>query len=97
MTLKELEQKRNEIVNGFFWVAFSTIFIFGVPAVLAVYVGKKLNNVLGQGNIQYILLFFAFVLSWMYIAREYNLKSQELRDLKQQILKAREEEENSKK
>ncbi len=90
--MKELEQKRDEIVTGFFWVALSTIFIFGVPALIAVYAGKALNTAFDLDIMQYVLLFFAFILSWGIVAREYKKKTKLLRDLRAQILKAREDE-----
>jgi hypothetical protein len=96
MNLKELENKRDEIVTGFFWVALSTVFVFGIPALIAVYAGKKLNTVFGLDIMQYVLLFFAFVISWGIVAREYNKKTKVLKELREQILKAREEEKNNK-
>jgi hypothetical protein len=44
---------------------------------------------------QYVLLFFAFVISWGIVEREYNKKTKVLKELREQILKAREEEKNN--
>lgn len=89
MNLKELEQKREDIVTSFFWLALYIAVIFGVPAVLAALVGNKINSVYNTKGFEFILLFFAFVLSWAIIAREYKKKTRILNDLDSQIKEAR--------
>ncbi len=87
--VKELEQRRDDFITGFFWLAFNTIFIFGIPAVLAVFVGKRLNIFFETRGIQLVLLFFAFVGSWAITIRAYRKKLVTLRTMDEQIKQAR--------
>jgi hypothetical protein len=87
--VKELEQKRDNFVTGFFWLAFNTIFIFGIPAILAAFVGKKLNMILSMQGIQFALLFFAFFGSWAITIHLYRKKLAILRTMDAEIKQAR--------
>ena len=97
MNLKELEEKRDRYTTNFFWLALSTAFIFGIPAVLAAIVGNKLNEAFDKKGIEFGLLFLAFVLSWSIIAREYQKKTKVLKALDQEIKEARLKESKEKK
>lgn len=89
MDLKELTQKRDDIVTSFFWLALHIAFIFGIPAVLAAFIGNKINSIYNIKGVEFLLLFFAFVLSWAIIAREYKRKTKILNDLDAEIKEAR--------
>jgi hypothetical protein len=87
--VKELEQKRDNFVTGFFWLAFNTIFIFGIPAILAALAGKKLNALFSVQGIQFALLFFAFAGSWAITIHLYRKKLAILRTMDDEIKQAR--------
>lgn len=90
MNLKELEKRRDDEVTSFFWLALYIIFIFGIPALIAVWGGNKLNEVFGVKGIQFGLLFLAFVSSWGIIARIYVKKTRTMKAISEEIKKAKE-------
>ncbi len=89
MNLSELEKKRDQIVTNFFWLALYTAFIFGIPAVIAIFVGNKINEFYGVNSAHFVMLFLAFILSWIIVAIEYKRKTKILKDLNEKIKQAR--------
>ena len=90
MNLKELEQKRDAFTTRIFWLMFEMIFIFGIPAVIAVYLAKKLSTTNTDMNWSAIFLFVSFVLSWFIVGMKYKKQTKILNDLNEQIKVARE-------
>ncbi len=90
MNLKELEQKRDAFTTRIFWLMFEMIFIFGIPAVIAVYLAKKLSATNTDMNWSAIFLFVSFVFSWFIVAMKYKKQNRILNDLNAQIKQARE-------
>ena len=90
MNLKELEQKRDAFTTRIFWLMFEMIFIFGIPAVIAVYLAKKLSATNTDMNWSAIFLFVSFVLSWFIVGMKYKKQTKILNDLNEQIKVARE-------
>lgn len=89
MNLKELEQKRDAYTTRIFWLMFEMIFIFGIPAIIAVYLAKKLSAHT-EMNLGAIFLFISFVLSWLIVGVKYKKQTKILNDLSEQIKVARE-------
>lgn len=90
MNLKELEQKRDAFTTRIFWLMFEMIFIFGIPAVIAVYLAKKLSATNTDMNWSAIFLFVSFVFSWFIVGIKYKKQTKILNDLNEQIKIARE-------
>ena len=90
MNLKELEQKRDAFTTRIFWLMFEMIFIFGIPAVITVYLAKKLSTTNTDMNWSAIFLFVSFVLSWFIVGMKYKKQTKILNDLNEQIKVARE-------
>ncbi len=90
MNLKELEQKRDAFTTRIFWLMFEMIFIFGIPAVIAVYLAKKLSATNTDMNWSAIFLFVSFVLSWFIVGIKYKKQTKILNDINEQIKVARE-------
>lgn len=90
MNLKELEQKRDAFTTRIFWLMFEMIFIFGIPAVIAVYLAKKLSAANTDMNWSAIFLFVSFVFSWFIVGIKYKKQTKILNDLNEQIKIARE-------
>lgn len=80
MNLKELEQKRDKEVTGFFWLGLQIAFIFGIPAFLAVWIGGILNQQ-SDTNFRAIFLVLAFVISWVIVILIYQRKTKKLKEL----------------
>lgn len=85
MDLKELEAKKEKEVTGFFWLGLQIAFIFGVPAILAVLLGKRMASFTGKDNIVFICLVFSFVFSWILVAFLYKKKSKRLSEIEEKI------------
>ena len=89
MDIKELEQKRDAHITGFFWLALQIAVIFAVPAVAAALIGKALNSHFSTTGLQYALLLFALILSWGIMAHQYQKKTRELKDVETRLKEAR--------
>lgn len=89
MNLKQLEQKRDAFTTRIFWLMFEMVFIFGIPAIIAVYLAKKLSAHT-EMNLSAIFLFVSFVLSWFIVGVKYKKQTKILNDLNEQIKVARE-------
>ena len=78
---KDLDKKRrDEMATKIFWFSFQTIFIFGIPAFLASYIGLKLDNFYNTGRkITLIMLLFSFIFSWTVIILKYRKISREIK------------------
>jgi uncharacterized membrane protein (DUF485 family) len=92
MNLQELEQKRDAHTTRIFLIMLEMVFIFAIPAIAAVYFGKKLSAINSTLNWSAIFLLVAFVISWTVVAWQYRKQTRILNDLTAQIKKAREEE-----
>ena len=68
---------------------FEMIFIFGIPAVIAVYLAKQFSAQT-EMNWSAIFLFVSFVLSWFIVGMKYKKQTKILNDLNEQIKVARE-------
>ncbi len=89
MDIKELEQKRDAHITGFFWLALQIAIIFAVPAVVAALAGKALNTYFSTSGLQYALLLFALILSWGIMAHQYQKKTRDLKDIEDKLKAAR--------
>lgn len=87
--IKELQVKRDSHTSGFFWLGLYIAFIFGIPAGIAVVVGKKLNTVYSTNKWTTILLFVSFIISWVIVGFKYNQKSKVLNEIESQIKELR--------
>jgi uncharacterized membrane protein YfcA len=89
MNIKELEQKRDDHITGFFWLALQIAIIFAVPAVVAALAGKALNTYFSTTGLQYALLLFALIFSWGIMAHQYQKKTRALKDIETRLKEAR--------
>ena len=92
MNIKELEEKRDKQMTGFFWLGLQIAFIFGVPAFIAVFIGKKIAIKYENSNILIISLFISFVVSWFIVFFIYQKKSKIMKKIEDEIKKLRKEE-----
>lgn len=96
MDIKTLQQERDKHTTGFFWLGLQIAVIFGLPAGIAVFVGKKLNLQFDTNIWTTIFLAAAFVISWVIVGIMYNKKSKILNKIESQIRELRKIEEESK-
>lgn len=85
MELKELEEKRDKEVTGFFWLGLQIAVIFAVPAFSAAFIGKSLAEKFSNKNITTFLLMASFIFSWVVIIFLYNKKSKKMKEIENQI------------
>jgi len=77
MNLDELKKKREAQINGIFILMIEIAFIFALPAIGAIILGRTLDQ--GHtGLYTFILLILAFVISWIITVLIYKHKTQKL-------------------
>lgn len=94
MNLKELENKRDKEVTGFFWLGLQIAFIFGIPAFLAVLLSKIIIGETGNKNITTVFLLISFIFSWVLVFFFYQKKSKKIKIIEDQIKELRKKENN---
>lgn len=86
--MEELKKEQDRYVNKIFWLGFQSSLIFGVPALLAVFIGKKLDYWFGTAKLMtVILLCLAFISSWAVILRQYYRLNKKLKEVNSAIKK----------
>lgn len=84
MNLDELKKKREAQINGIFILMIEIGFIFALPAVIAILLGKKIDA--GKvGLYTGIFLIIAFVISWTITILIYQSKTKKLLETERQI------------
>ncbi len=87
--LIELKKKEENIKTKFFFLSFKIIFIFAIPAFLALFGGKALDKEFGTGKtITLILLALAFISSWILVFYFQRKLVKELRENREEIKKS---------
>lgn len=62
------QKKQKTLRTKAFWIAFEMIFVFGVPAALAILFGEWLTGEMGMESwVTYFLLVLAFITSWVIV------------------------------
>jgi uncharacterized BrkB/YihY/UPF0761 family membrane protein len=90
MDLKDLENQRDKEITGFFWLGLQIAFIFGIPAFLAVLIGKKIASQTNSNTALTLCLIFSFFLSWIFVIFLYKKKSKKIQIIEKQIKKIKE-------
>ena len=90
--LEELKEKRSQQQHKIYLIAIEIIFIFGIPAVVAVFVANWINESfsIDRTLALIVLLLLAFVSSWVILFARLKKVNKELTVINKQI---REEEE----
>lgn len=80
--MEELKKEQDKYVTKVFWLGLQTSLIFGLPALLAVFLGRKLDSWYDSGKlIMIIMLCFAFVLSWTLVLMQYHRLNKKLKEI----------------
>ena len=77
MEITELKKKREAQINSIFILILEIAFIFGIPAIIATFLGKYLDSGKPK-SYTLILLILAFVSSWTITTVLYKKKTRDL-------------------
>ncbi|MFM7088763.1 MAG: hypothetical protein ACKOW9_04520 [Candidatus Paceibacterota bacterium] len=84
-TAEELKQAKDRYVTKIFWLCLNMVVIFLVPALIAVYIGKRLQALYSHiENLTSFLLLFSFIFSWVVVFYYYRFFSKKMRALDEQ-------------
>ncbi|MDX1608151.1 MAG: hypothetical protein R3251_02995 [Candidatus Spechtbacterales bacterium] len=85
--LKELEARRDKVVNKTFILMLEILVIFGMPAAIAFFLGAWLDSTFETGGktLQLASLAVAFVASWIITIAKYRKINRQLEDLDKKI------------
>jgi uncharacterized membrane protein (DUF485 family) len=92
--LQELINERNNLHTKIWRMMLGILIVFGLPAAIAVIVGKYLESVYGTNLYLFILLGIAFVFSWIIVITYMMKVDKKLRALDKRIKELREEEQS---
>ena len=80
--LEALKSEKNKHINKIFWLGLKIALIFAVPALLGVFIGRKLDANAGTGSdITIGILVGTFILSWIITIFLYKKVSKRMREL----------------
>lgn len=86
MNKEELKIKKNKLHNRLYMMMIEIIFIFGVPALIAVFVGGKIDTSLSSGRQWTIIaLVIAFVLSWVFLIMRVKKIGKDIKEVENQL------------
>ena len=91
MDLKTLEEERDKEITGFFWLGLQIAFIFGIPAFLAVWIGKIIAKKIGVNNVVTISLLISFIVSWIIVFYFYQKKAKKIKKIEDEIRRIKNE------
>lgn len=74
------QAKRDEYMNKTFRLMWQVLFIFGIPAAIAVLLGRWIDGE-GERTVTIVLLVIAFVSSWAVIIKKYRALERERKEL----------------
>lgn len=86
-TNEELKNIKEKYINKVFWLTLQIAFIFLIPALFGVWLGKNLDKSYNGGEQKFapFVLFFTFILSWIVVLVYYNKLSKKLKKVNKKI------------
>lgn len=86
MEKEQLKARKNKLQNKLYHMMIEIIFIFGGPAAIAFFVGRKIDAAQASGRLwTLVLLGTAFIISWIILISRVRKIGKELKELEQQI------------
>lgn len=93
MTEQNISDKKIELKNQLestrtkiYMLMVEMIFIFSIPAIIAVYIGKKIDLYYNSGTVgMFSALGCAFLFSWTLVIRKYRIHMREIKSINEQI------------
>lgn len=92
MEIKELEEKRDKLITGFFWLGLQIAVIFAIPAITVAIVSKKIILATGFKPANSIGLAISFIFSWIIVIYIYKKKSKKMKIIEDEIKVLRKQE-----
>ena len=84
--MNELKKQQDAHITKIFWFGLQISFIFAIPAVLGVLLGKTLDRIFGSGNYATIItLAFTFLFSWALVIVMYSRLNKKLKEVGRRI------------
>lgn len=82
----DLKNTRESIRTKTFVLMLEMVVIFGLPAILAVVIGKQIDLYYNSGKVgTFIALGCAFLFSWFLVIRKYQKINRELKEINRKI------------
>ncbi len=95
MEIDKLKKEKDKYITKVFWLGLKIALIFAVPAIIGVFIGKRLDLYYGTGKtISYFILLFTFILSWVITIVMYNNLSKKIKKIEKDILTEKQKEQN---
>lgn len=86
MDKKELTSKKKALQNKLYLVMVEIIFIFGVPALVAKFLGQYIDGRSETGKLwTLIFLAIAFVVSWVVLVRRVRVIGNEIKEVENEL------------
>jgi len=86
MNTEELNTHKKKLQNRLYSMMIEIIFIFGIPAILAVFLGGKIDATLDSGRQWTIVaLVVAFIVSWIFLVVRVLKIGKDLKEIDRQI------------
>lgn len=87
----KLKFEKEKYVMKVFYLGLKIALIFAVPAIIGVFLGRKLDNLYNTGEaITMSILAFTFILSWVITIVMYKNLNRKIKDINQKILEIKE-------
>lgn len=84
--MEELKKEKDKYITKIFWLGLQISFIFAIPAMIGLVVGKKLDVMYKTNNtITIFILFFTFIFSWFLVFIKYNKLNKKLKEINKTI------------
>ena len=84
--MNELKKEKDKYITKIFWLGLHISFIFAIPAVIGVFVGKEMDNIFNTGNkITTFISFLTFIFSWFLVFIKYNKLNKKLKEINKNI------------
>ncbi|OGZ70232.1 MAG: hypothetical protein A2904_00725 [Candidatus Staskawiczbacteria bacterium RIFCSPLOWO2_01_FULL_33_9] len=84
--MDELKKERDRYITKIFWLGFQISFIFAIPAVIGVVVGRKIDYIFNTNNkITTFILFLTFIFSWFLVFVKYNKLNKKLKEINKTV------------
>jgi len=81
--MDELKKERDKYTTKIFWLGLQISFIFAIPAVIGVIIGKKIDYIFNTNNkITIFILFLTFIFSWVLVVIKYRILNRKIKEVK---------------
>lgn len=84
--MKESQEQWNRQTTKIFWLGLETSFIFAIPAIAGVFIGKKIDSWYNTNGLALVAtLLVTFVFSWVVVLARYYRLNKKLKEIREKI------------